>query len=379
MSLRLNDGSGLRKALVRVGTIVVFAIGPVVVLATMLHVGRSSESLAVDFHFELYPEAKALLHGHNPFPGADFVPGVGGNLLWPPVAAAVVAPFTLLPLGVAEIVMGVLGLGCFAAALYVVRVRDWRVYGMCCLWPQVAGEMRVSHLTPLLALLAAFAWRARGRTTTPGWPVGLAIGLKFLVWPLALWLVALRRTRAAALAAVIAASSLLLVLPFTRIDDYVTALPALGRHFDQDSYTVFGLLVQLGVGETVARLVTLLTGLGLVVAMWRYRSFTLALAASLTLTPIVWLDYFSLAAVPLAIVRPVLSPIWLLPLLTWGAPGTGLGIGDPLQILRVLGVFAIVLGVAAPRSMTLTAPPLRRRAPRRRTPWTEAFRRSPSD
>ena len=62
---------------------------------------------------------------------------------------------------------------------------------------------------------------------------------------------------------------------------------------------------------------------------------------------IVWLDYFSLAAVPLAIVRPVLSPIWLLPLLTWGAPGTGLGIGDPLQILRVLGVFAIVLGVAA--------------------------------
>ena len=174
----------------------------------------------------------------------------------------------------------------------------------------------------------------------------------------------------------IAASSLLLVLPFTRIDDYVNALSALGRHFDQDSYTVFGLLVQLGVGETVARLVTLLTGLGLVVAMWRYRSFTLALAASLTLTPIVWLDYFSLAAVPLAIVRPVLSPIWLLPLLTWGAPGTGLGIGDPLQILRVLGVFAIVLGVATRAEHDLDGAPTASARATPAHPVDRAFRHS---
>jgi hypothetical protein len=186
-----------------------------------------------------------------------------------------------------------------------------------------------------------------------GWPVGLAIGVKFFVWPLAVWLFALRRIRGAALAALIAAGSLLLVLPFMGLVDYFDALSALGRHFDQDAYTVFGLLVQLGVGETAARATMILCGLSLVVGTWRFRSFTLAIAASLTLTPIVWLDYFALAAVPLAIVRPILSPIWLLPLLTWGAPGTGLGIGDPLQILRVLLVFTVLLGVAARAERTL--------------------------
>ena len=33
---------------------------------------------------------------------------------------------------------------------------------------------------------------------------------------------------------------------------------------------------------------------------------------------------------------------WFLPLATWGAAGTGLGIGDPLDITRVLVVFALV-------------------------------------
>src|SRR6266536_2900708 len=42
-------------------------------------------------------------------------------------------------------------------------------------------------------------------------------------------------------------------------------------------------------------------------------SFTLALAAALLLTPIVWLHYFALLLVPLAIFSPGLSVSWLLP------------------------------------------------------------------
>jgi hypothetical protein len=76
------------------------------------------------------------------------------------------------------------------------------------------------------------------------------------------------------------------------------------------------------------------------------RSFTLAIAAALTISPIVWLDYFALAAVPLAIARPRLSWVWFLPLATWGLRGAGLNIGDPWDIARLLIVFAIVLGVA---------------------------------
>jgi hypothetical protein len=50
--------------------------------------------------------------------------------------------------------------------------------------------------------------------------------------------------------------------------------------------------------------------------------------------------------------------LWLLPLLTWGAPGTGLGIGDSLQIARVLVVFAVVLGLAARAELYGTTSPV---------------------
>ena len=87
-------------------------------------------------------------------------------------------------------------------------------------------------------------------------------------------------------------------------------------------------------------------GLLLLAATWRYRSFTLAIAAALTISPIVWLDYFALAALPLAIARPRLSWIWFLPLATWGLRGAGLNIGDPWDITRLLLVFSVVFAVA---------------------------------
>lgn len=61
---------------------------------------------------------------------------------------------------------------------------------------------------------------------------------------------------------------------------------------------------------------------------------------------IVWLDYFTLAALPLALARPRLSWIWFVPLVTWGAEGAGIGIGDVRTDLRVLVVFCVVLAVA---------------------------------
>jgi hypothetical protein len=79
--------------------------------------------------------------------------------------------------------------------------------------------------------------------------------------------------------------------------------------------------------------------------MWWTRSLALAVAASLALSPIVWLDYYALCAVPLAIVRPRLSAIWFLPIVTWGLPSAGIGTGDPWSVARVLGVFATVVVV----------------------------------
>lgn len=360
-----SDNRGTFLDAVRcIGSIALFAVAPAATLAAMVAVGLDTNSLAVDFHHELYPQAKLLFSGENPYPGAEFEPLVGGNFIWPPLSALLVAPLTVLPLATAEVLMALIGVGVLAAALWVVGLRDWRCYGACFLWPQVAGEVRVAHLTPAIALLAALAWRERETRIRGGPAIGVAIALKFFAWPLAVWLAANRRLGSAALAAGIGGVSLLSVLPFTGLDDYVRALARVGRHFDQDSYTVLGFLVQIGAQETIARAVTIAVGASLLLATWRFRSFTLAIASALALSPIVWLDYFALAAIPLAIARPRLSPIWLLPLATWGAPGTGLGIGEPTDIARVLLVFSIVLGVSfQAESWERTYPPASQRSP----------------
>ena len=83
-------------------------------------------------------------------------------------------PANPLPPTVADLAIGLVGLVCIGAALWLVGVRDWRVYGATALWPQVIGEIRISHLTPVLCLLAAIVWRYRDSTVRPGsrsgWP-----------------------------------------------------------------------------------------------------------------------------------------------------------------------------------------------------------------
>ncbi len=276
-------------------------------------------------------------------PAAD--PLAAPNFIWPPLAGYLVAPLTLLPPGAADVVTALLGLAGLALSLWLVGVRDWRVYGVFCLWPEVVGEVRVAHLTPVLRS-GQRSRGARGGRTAPGLAIGLATSVKFLMWPLVVWLAATRRTRDALVAAAVVCASLLLVLPYTGLDAYLRSLLRLGRAFDQDSYTVFGMLVQAGAPESAARAAMLLVGGALLVATWRYRSFTLAIAAALALSPIVWLDYFALAAVPLGIYRSRLAWVWFAPLATWGLEGAGLGIGDFWHSARLLGIFAIVLGVA---------------------------------
>lgn len=315
---------------------------PLAVLAASLSVG----ALAWDFHHELYPQAEAMLDNRNPYPEGDFEPLVGNNHVWPPVAAALVAPLTVLPPQAADVLMALLGLGCMALSMWLVGARDWRLYGAVALWPSVFIEPGLSHLTPAVMVLAALAWRARTRVYAGGLWLGLAVAVKLFVWPLGLWLASLRKGRAALLAACVAGVSLLLVLPFTGLDDYVRAVRRVSAAYDQDSYTLFGLVAQAGGPGSLGHALTIAASASLALATWRFRSFALAIATSLVASPIVWLDYFALAALPLAIARPRLSPVWFVPLATLGAEGAGWQIGDVVDIARVLAAFMVVLGVA---------------------------------
>lgn len=332
-------------ALRRLLPILVFGVLPVVVAVAMFATAHSSGSLSADFHNELYPESKLLLDWENPFPGPEHPLEEGKNLIWPPVAAFLVAPFTVLSPGAADWAVALVGLGCFLLSLRIVGVRDWRVYGAFLLWPPVIGEIRVSHLTPVLCLLLALAWRYRDVRVAPGLAIGLAGAVKFFLWPLGIWLAAIGRARETLVAAAVAGASLLLVLPFTGLDDYFRTLLELGDAFDQDSYSPFGFLAQIGLPERFARVVSVVLGAALLLACWRRASLGLAVAAALVLSPIVWLDYYAAAAIPLAVVRPRLSWVWLAPLATWGLLSAGIGAGNGWGSARVLIVFAIVFAV----------------------------------
>ena len=325
--------------------ILLFLVLPIAVAVGMFATASSSSSLGADFHNELYPEAKLLLDWTNPFPGPDAPLEYGHNLIWPPVAAFLVAPLTVFSAGAATWAMALIGLGSSLASLRIVGVRDWRVYGLFALWPQVIGEIRISHLTPFLCVLLALAWRYRDVRFAPGLSIGLAGAIKFFLWPLGVWLAAIGRARETLVAALVAGASLLLVLPFTSLEDYLRTLVELGKDFDQDSYSPFGFLLQIGVGETPARVLTVVLGAALLVACWRRASLGLAVAAALVLSPIVWLDYYAVAAIPLAAVRPRLSPVWFAPIATWGLLSAGIGAGNGWGSARVLIVFAVVFAV----------------------------------
>ena len=329
--------------------LLLFAVVPALVAVAMFAVARSDHSLSVDFHNELYPEAKKLLDWENPFPPPGSAVWHGHNLIWPPVAAFLVAPFTLLSPEGADWTVALVGLACFMGSLRIVGVRDWRVFGAFLLWPQVIGEIRVSHLTPFLCLLLALVWRYRDSKLAPGVALGLAGAIKFFLWPVGIWLAAIGRLRELLVAAGVAAASLLLVLPFTSLHDYFRVLTELGRTFDQDSYSPFGFLMQIGAPEALARAVMLAVGLVLLVACWRRQSFGLAVGAALALSPIVWLDYYAVTAIPLAVVLPRLTWVWLAPLATWGLLSAGIGAGNGWGSARVLLVFGIVFAVIVRR------------------------------
>jgi Glycosyltransferase family 87 len=306
----------------RLAPLALFGVAPV--LAAVFWLTQSvHQGMGIDFRVELYPEAKLVLHGHNPFPPphADLSSGV--NRIFPIPAALLATPFTFLPLGAAAAAFVIVQAVALAATLRVMGVTDWRVYGLVALWPATINALENGNLTILLALLGAVAWRYRDRRYMPGIAVGSAVALKLILWPLLFWLVARGSHRAAVLGAVLSAASFLLVLPFTSLGAYVHLLDHLGDTFTHESYNVPGLLLQSGAaGLATAKLAGYAVGAVVLAVACQRRSFPLAVAASLLLSPIVWLHYYELLVLPLAAVWQRFSAVWFVPLVLFAAQGT---------------------------------------------------------
>ena len=242
-------------ALRRVGTIFALGVLPVAALVTMFAVGLAETPSGRRLPPRALPGGEAARRVTTPSPRRTTTHRRREPRLATGRGLPGLAPHPL-PAGVADVLMLLIGLVCFALALWLVGLRDWRVYGLVALWPQVRG--RDARLAPdagdlpaarARLALARQAVRTRGRARVRRRDEVLRLAAS------ACGSQPRGASRDAALAAAVAGASLLLVLPLRASIDYATRSTRLGRGFDQDSYTLFGLLVQTGSSEAAARIV----------------------------------------------------------------------------------------------------------------------------
>ncbi len=287
--------------------------------------------VAQDFSLAYYPAAHRLLHGGNPYLATSSQIINGAAFVYPALSAVLLAPLALLSSGLADHVYTLLCLALIPLSLRLLGVRDWRVYGVVMLWyPIVIGWQGENVSVPLM-FLTVVAWRNRERPLFAGLVVAAAISLKPLVWPLGLWLLATRRWRAAAWAL---GGGLALnlfawgLVGFNEISTYVDLsskdLHALWR----GGYSVLALAHQLGLGRGAADVLLVLAVVVLAAVVLHQglklgddrRALIMAVTLMLVASPLVWIHYFVLLVVPLAIARPRFSRLWMIPVAMWLLP-----------------------------------------------------------
>jgi hypothetical protein len=348
----------VKTSLLKSAELLFLGVVPVLALVLALWAYAGDDRLALDFHHELYRQADAVVHGRDAYESPDADLSDRANRLWPMAAVLPVVPLTALPAGVADWLATALVLAALVGALWLLEVRDWRVYGVVLLWPATIEAIQTANASLPLTLLVAIMWRYREHAVPAGLALGYGIAVKLFLWPVAVWLALVGRVRAAVVAALAAAASLLFLLPFIGISEYVRLLRALGEEFEHETYTLFALLTDLGAPDTAARAVTVAVGIGVLALAWRRRSLGLAIAAALVLSPIVWRHFFVLLLVPLALSRPRFDAAWLIPIGLWVGDGTFNG--APWQTACVLGLVTLTFALCELRpswreSQVLTA------------------------
>jgi alpha-1,2-mannosyltransferase len=315
------------------GSVVLCALLPPFALVVMFHDAIVTEGVAFDFRV-FYVAAEAALRGDTIYPPTDDPTLVDGRgYVYPPLTALVVAPLTALPIEAAGLIVMVLLVVAALAIPLLLGVRDWRCVGMVLLWPPVISAIQTANVSIPLAFAAALVWRYRDRSARPGLALGAALAMKLVLWPLAVWLLVLKRHSAVVWAAI---SSVALVLgswaavSFDGFRDYPGLLRRLSDVMDDRGYSVYAFLLDLGAPSAPARAawlavaVVTLAGVVLVGRRGDHRSaFILAVAASLAFTPVVWLHYFTLLLVVVALAQPRLGLLWLVPMAFFVTPGSG--------------------------------------------------------
>jgi hypothetical protein len=346
-------------------SVLIFGVVPAALLIGTTAAAIHEGTVAFDFEHAFLPAARAVIHGQNPYvaPTSRALHD-GTAFVYPPVAAFLFTPFAVLSPVTAGLLVSGLCLLCAFLTLAVLGVRDWRCYGVLGMWAPVFSSVHVAAISTLLALLIAIAWRWRRSPWVAGVAVGLALALKLFLWPLLLWLCAVRYWRTAAVAA---ASTLFFVavpwaaIGFAGLASYPHMLSELSSVEASEGYTVAAALSKLGLswqlGQLIGLLAAFLCGAAMLAAGRAGRArtaLTLAIGLALLASPIVWMHYFALLVVVVALYVPRLTFVWLLPvglLLLPIQPGVASGwmIAAALATVAAVAVMAASSGAALPR------------------------------
>jgi hypothetical protein len=322
---------------------------------------------AFDFH-QFWQGGKDVVDGVSPYPSASLLASAGDQLdpegirevfrfPYPAGAAVLLAPFGLLGFHAAAAIWSALLIVSVLAALWILGVRDWRVLGIVVTAAPVITAVRLGTFTPLLVLLLAIAWRWRDRRWAAGSALGLAITLKLFVWPVVVWLLATRRYGAAAIAAGVAGVLTFgawAAIGFDGLTRYPELLRRLTDVVADRGLSLVALGSELGLPDVVAGALPWVIGLALLAAVVLAArtpggdalAYSIAIVASIALTPIVWLHYFALLVLPLAVMRPRFAWPWILLWVFWLMPDQE-NQDELWRIVLAAGVTGVLVGLLA--------------------------------
>ncbi len=318
---------GLRRALEHL----LLGALPVALTLGLAVAAISSHWLAEDFSLAYYPAAHRLLTGASPYAATHVQIISGAAFVYPALSAVLFVPFALVSSGLADHLYTLLCVALVPATLWAARVKDWRVYGITMLWfPMIIGWQGENISVPLM-FLVALAWRYRDRPLVGGLIVAAAVSMKPLVWPLALWLLATRRWKAAGFAFAWALILNLVawnILGFSEISAYLRLTGQDTSALWREGYSLLAAAHHLGLGRTWGEALLVLAAAvlcGLILQQGLVRrkqreTFALAVGLMLVASPLVWIHYFVLLLVPLAITRPRFSALWVVPIAMWLLP-----------------------------------------------------------
>ena len=350
------DGSGSvsLSRVTQLATIVFCGVLPFVVVVSLFARAAQDDVVAVDFR-QFYRAAETILAGESPYSATgEPLTEWGGPYPYPPLPALVATPLTTVAMDTAGLLVMAALVVAVLATLVVLDVRDWRCYGFVLLWPPVISAIQTGNLTIWLALACALAWRFRDRPRAVSASIGITLAAKLFLWPLVVWLAATRRLVSAVFTCVTGGGLLLLswaAVGFSGFAGYPDLLRTLEEAVGEDSYTAYIVALDLGASSGLARAIWLALGLALLAAVVlvarrgaERSAFILAIAAALALTPIVWLHYFALLVVVVALAQPRLGVAWFVPLVMVVTPGSGHP--SPFETFATLMIAALTIALA---------------------------------